>query len=83
MVNIITAIGIRVKLDHVFFNWTKFKEIAQCPKRGCPWMAHSFREKTKKGNQSFNLFHTIDVCFMDSVIFKNKKNLTLFLFSLF
>lgn len=73
MVNIITAIGIRVKLDHGFFNWTKFKEIAQCPKRGCPWMAHSFREKTKQGNQSFNLFHTIDVCFMDSVIFKNKK----------
>lgn len=61
----------------VFFNWTKFKEIAQCPNRGCPWMAHSFREKTKEGNQS------LDVCFMDSVIFKNKKILLCFYFLYF
>lgn len=36
------------------------------------WLILLEREQSR-GNQSFKLFHTTDVCFMDSVIFKTKN----------
>lgn len=75
MVNIITAIGIRVKLDHVFFltgqNLKKSHNVQSVTVPG--WLILLEREQSR-GNTSFKLFHIIDVCFMDSMIFKNKKS---------